>query len=188
MTKRTSLMLLLMLTTLPAVAAELEGVTMPDAITVDGKTLELNGLGMRKASRLFLKFDVYVAGLYVEETSADPQTILDSGNASRIRMQFVRKVKKKDIAKAWSEGFEKNAADLSRFETRIDDLNGWMEDMGKTDTMSFTWLPGSGVNVAVNGEDKGTIAGDDFGRVLWSIWLGPEPPNPELKQGMLGGS
>jgi hypothetical protein len=41
--------------------------------------------------------------------------------------------------------------------------------------------------VGVNGTVKGTIAGDDFGRALFSIWLGSRPPNPGLKAGLLGG-
>jgi len=38
----------------------------------------------------------------------------------------------------------------------------------------------------VNGAAKGTIKGDDFGKALLSIWLG-DPPNPEIKAGLLGG-
>ena len=45
-----------------APAAELAGVTMPDTDTVEGKTLKLNGLGLRKK----MVFKVYVAGLYLE--------------------------------------------------------------------------------------------------------------------------
>jgi hypothetical protein len=41
--------------------------------------------------------------------------------------------------------------------------------------------------VSVNGAVKGTITGDDFSRAFISIWLGNEPPNPELKAGLLGG-
>jgi len=41
--------------------------------------------------------------------------------------------------------------------------------------------------VDVNGAVKGTIAGDDFARALFAIWLGARPPNAELKTGLLGG-
>jgi hypothetical protein len=45
-----------------ALAGELEGVSMPDDVSVEGHPLKLNGMGLRK------KFivNVYVAGLYVE--------------------------------------------------------------------------------------------------------------------------
>ena len=35
---------------------------------------------------------------------------------------------------------------------------------------------------------NGTIKGDDFAKAYLAIWLGGDPPNPEIKAGMLGGS
>ena len=48
--------------------------------------------------------------------------------------------------------------------------------------------PGAGVSVSVNGTVKGTIKGDDFAKALLAIWLGADPPNPEIKAGLLGGA
>ena len=169
----------------PAVAGELAGVSMPDEIDVDGKKLVLNGLGLREAS--MLKVDVYVAGLYLEQKSSDADTVIASDEVKRIRMDFVRKVKKKSITKAWDEGFEKNAGgELEALTARVETLNSYMVDFANGDSMTFTSLPGKGVEVEVNGTSKGHIEGTDFARVLWSIWLGPEPPNPGIKTGMLG--
>jgi len=52
--------------------------------------------------------------------------------------------------------------------------------------MSFTYLPGAGVSVEVQGATKGTIPGADFAEALFGIWLGASPPNPGLKEGLLG--
>jgi hypothetical protein len=41
--------------------------------------------------------------------------------------------------------------------------------------------------VDADGKVMGTIAGDDFSRALFSIWLGSHPPHADLKAGMLGG-
>jgi hypothetical protein len=41
--------------------------------------------------------------------------------------------------------------------------------------------------VGVKGVTTGTIKGDDFAKAFLSIWLGADPPNPEIKAGMLGG-
>jgi len=170
----------------PAGAAELGGVSMADELSVNGKQLVLNGLGLREAT--WLKVDVYVAGLYLERLSSDPEAIIDSDTTKRIAMEFVRKVKRKSIAGAWDEGFEKNAgAEAEALSERVDRLNAYMIDFKAGDTMSFTHLPGAGVEVVVNGASRGTIEGDDFARVLWRIWLGPEPPNPGLKSGLLSG-
>ena len=62
-----------------------------------------------------------------------------------------------------------------------------MADMSKGQRLRFVHKPGAGVSVDVNGTVKGTIAGEDFARALLSIWLGPRPPNAELKAGLLGG-
>jgi hypothetical protein len=42
--------------------------------------------------------------------------------------------------------------------------------------------------VDVNGAVKGTIKGDDFAKAFFAVWLGPNPPNPGLKTGLLGGA
>ena len=168
-----------------AMAGELAGVSMPDQVDLDGKKLLLNGLGLREAS--MLKVDVYVAGLYLESKSSDAESVIESEEAKRIRMEFVRKVKKKSITKAWDEGFEKNAgAEADALAERVATLNSYMVDFVSGDLMTFTYRPAKGVEVQVNGESKGLIEGADFARALWSIWLGPEPPNPGIKEGMLG--
>jgi len=53
--------------------------------------------------------------------------------------------------------------------------------------MTLTHKPGAGIEVDVNSKVQGTITGDDFARALLAIWLGPKPPNPGLKSGLLGG-
>jgi hypothetical protein len=168
-----------------AMAGELAGVSMPDELDLDGKKLVLNGLGLREAS--MLKVDVYVAGLYLEQKSSDADAVIASEQYKSIQMVFVRKVKKKSIIKAWDEGFEKNGgADAEALAERVATLNSYMTDFAKGDTMGFTYRPNLGVFVQVNAEPKGQIEGADFARVLLSIWLGPEPPNPGIKEGMLG--
>jgi hypothetical protein len=166
-------------------AGELAGVGFPDQVTVEGKSLVLNGLGLREAT--LLKVDVYVAGLYLEAKSTDPQAILGSELPRRIVMRFVRDVKRQDLVKAWTEGFEKNAGkEMPALKERLATLNAAMPDVANGDTLAFTYLPGVGVRVEVRGETKATIAGPDFARVLFGIWLGPNPPNPGLKDGLLG--
>jgi hypothetical protein len=52
--------------------------------------------------------------------------------------------------------------------------------------MIFTYVPGTGTTFSVNGADKVTVAGPAFGQLLFSVWLGPKPPNADLKKGILG--
>lgn len=185
MLKKTVAGLVVMLAaTAPALAAAKAGVTLPDTVQVDGKTLVLNGLGLREAT--FLKIDVYVAGLYVEKKSADPGTLMAAG-PKQLRMHFVRGVGAADLVKNWQEGIARNVkgAAADAVKERFERVYAVMADVAEGDEMVLTEVPEKGVTLSVKGKDLVTIPGDDFAKALWSIWLGT-PPNPELKEGLLG--
>lgn len=166
---------------------ECKGVSYPDQAQVEGSALSLNGLGLRQAT--MLKVNVYVAALYVTKTSSDPNAILGSNAPYELILQFVRDVGASDVAKGWEEGFEKNAkGQLPALKERIATLSGYMSDVKTGQRLTFSFKPGVGVQVNVNGTVKGAIKGDDFGKAFLSIWLGAEPPNPEIKVGLLGGA
>jgi hypothetical protein len=168
-------------------AKQCKGVNFPDQAQVEGSALALNGLGLRQAT--MLKVNVYVAALYVAKTSSDPNALLGSNTPSELILQFVRDVGAGDLTKGWTEGFEKNSKDqLPALKERIAMLNGWMGDIKTGQRLTFVHKPGAGIQVDVNGSVKGTIKGDDFAKAFFSIWLGADPPNPELKSGLLGGA
>jgi len=75
---------------------------------------------------------------------------------------------------------------MAPLQGRVDALDSFMSDIGKEEAIVFTYAPGRGVSVEVKGQVKGVIPGDDFARALFSIWLGPKPPDPDLKSGLLG--
>ena len=167
-----------------AFASELAGVTMPASVGVGAKSLVLNGLGLREAT--FLKVDVFVGALYLEQKTHDPDEIIQSPQTKQVVMHFVRNVDAKDLRKAWTEGFEKNVGEnISTLFDRIDQLNGWMSSMRVSNRMTFTF-EGNNVEVEVKGSKRGTISGADFARAMLLIWFGPKPPNEGLKRGMLG--
>ncbi len=169
----------------PVRARERAGVTLPDHATVEGKTLVLNGMGLRKAT--WLRVKVYVAGLYLEEKSLDADAILRPERTKRIVLVFVRAVGREDLLKAWDESFKENAGgDFAALEGRIATFHGWMPNrVAKGDTFAFTYLPGTGVLVTVKNETRGTIPGADFARSLFANWLGERTPSPALKAGLL---
>jgi hypothetical protein len=164
---------------------EKDGVSYPDEITVEGTPLTLNGLGTREAT--IFQVNVYVAALYLENPSSDGYAICASQEVKRLILHFVRDVGESDIAEAWAEGFMKNAGDdLESFEERIITLNSWMTQMRDGEEMSFTYFPDRGLEVSVKGTVMGTIEGSDFAGVFFSIWLGDDPPNGGLRDGLLG--
>jgi hypothetical protein len=182
--KSAAALVLFLAATAPVLAASRAGVTLPDTVQVDGKTLLLNGLGLREAT--FLKIDVYVAGLYVEKKSADPAALMGPG-PKQLRMHFVRGVGSADLVKNWQEGIARNVkgAAADAVKERFERVYAVMADVAEGDEMVLTEIPEKGVTLSIKGKDLVTIPGDDFAKALWSIWLGT-PPNPELKEGLLG--
>lgn len=156
------------------------GVIMPNTIKVAGKTLTLNGMGIREATVFMI--DVYVAGLYLEAKSKDAKAIIASDTTKRIVMKFVRDVDRDDLVKAWKKGFGRSSA----LKDRVKKLNSFMSDIEERESMIFTYVPGKGTEVSVKGKSKGVLAGTDFISALFNIWLGPKPPNSGLRSGMLG--
>ena len=104
-------------------AKTLAGVTMPDTKMVGGVALKLNGLGMREAT--MFKVDVYVAGLYVEKTSASAKELLEATGPKELVLKFVRNVSAADLSGAWKEGLEKNGGGKA-IAAKVEHLNAMM--------------------------------------------------------------
>jgi hypothetical protein len=164
-------------------AATLAGVTMPDTVQVGGKTLVLNGLGLR--TKFMVK--VYVGGLYLEQKSADSAAILKSDSAKQMVLHFVHSASKGQMSDAFSEGFDNNAPDARKtMKADIDRFLAALEPVKEGDQMVFTYVPGTGTTFSINNQDKLTIAGSAFAPALFAVWLGPKPPTADLKKGILG--
>jgi len=164
-------------------AATLAGVTLPDTAQVGGTALTLNGLGLR--TKFAVK--VYIVGLYLEQKSSDPSAIIKADAPKRIVMRFVHSATKNQVTDAFDESFNDNTPDAKKtMKADIDRLVGALDPIKEGDQMVFTYIPGTGTTFAINGKDKLTIAGAAFGQVLFSVWLGPKPPNAGLKKGILG--
>lgn len=168
----------------PALAREYMGVTMPDSVEVGGKTLVLNGMGLRK--KAFIK--VYVGGLYLPAKETSASKILGSDTERRVVMHFVRHVGKNKICEAWKDGVKTNSPNATEQVSKdIDTLCSWEEDMQKGGEYVLTYVPGKGTNILIQGKDKGTIAGKAFADAILNCWLGPNPlPGLAMKEGMLG--
>jgi hypothetical protein len=167
-----------------AFAAELAGVKMPDTETVDGKVLKLNGLGLRKK----MMFKVYVAGLYVETPSKDAAALISSNQIKSMRLHMTRDLKGSKVSGAIAEGFELNSkAAIPKLQARLDQLAKMIPDLKEGEELALSWIPDKGTEVAVRGTSVGTIEGRDFADALFSVWLGPDPVQEDLKKALLGG-
>jgi len=171
--------------TLPAGAASLAGVTLPDKAEVGGQTLVLNGLALR--TKFFIK--VYVGGLYLPQKEKAAAKVLSEDVPRRMVMHFLYSVSKDQMCDAWKEGLEQNspkaAPDVKKAFTT---LCAWMEPIPKGNELTLTYTPGKGTEVQVNGKTKGTLDGKATSDAILGTWIGPDPgPGADFKKGVLGG-
>jgi hypothetical protein len=168
----------------PVVAGTLSGVTLPDTLDVNGQQLVLNGMALRKK----VIFKVYIAGLYLPAKESDSEKILATDGPRCTVMHFVRSVDAKKINEAWYDGLEANTPGHSaELKKQFDSLAALMEDVKSGDKLVFTYRPGSGTEVKVKGNVKGSIGDKAFADALFSCWIGKKPgPGENFKKGLLG--
>jgi len=174
----------LLLTSMPVESKTYKGVTMEDKIEVEGNTLVLNGMALRK--KFIIK--VYVAGLYLPARETDGAKVLAADQPRRTVMHFVYDVGAGKINSAWMEGLEDNTPKYSpELKKQFDTLCGMMEDMDDGQQLMFTYIPGKGTEVNVKGKVKGVIEGKAFADALWACWIGAKPgPGTDFKEDLLG--
>ncbi|GDX79237.1 hypothetical protein LBMAG42_10480 [Deltaproteobacteria bacterium] len=176
-------MLTLLLLTAHARAQTLAGVTLPDTASVGGQAVTLNGLGLRE--KYFL--DIYVGGLYLQHPTRTAATAIAADEPKRVVMHFTyRAVSKQQMLDTFTEGF--GAAATGPQAANIAKMAEWVPSGGVKagDELSFDYVPGSGTSMVLNGRVLGTVPGPEFMKLVFGIYLGPKPPTPELKAGMLG--
>ncbi|MEJ1975324.1 MAG: chalcone isomerase family protein [Acetobacteraceae bacterium] len=168
----------------PAQAADLAGVSMPEAQHLDGIDFRLNGIGLRTYS--ILGIHIYVAGFYLEHPSRDAEAVLHSPQAKLLVIHFVHNVDLAGARKAWQEGFEQNCdapcpvpqAEIDRFLAAVTPMQA-----GQDSTLLFTQ---SGLRITIDGHAIGTVPDPDFSRLILATFIGREPPTPRLKRQLLG--
>lgn len=167
-----------------AVAGEAAGVNVPDTATVEGKTLKLNGVGLRKK----MLFKVYVAALYVENPSADAATIIRSDQVKSITLHVLRSLDGAQIGEVISDGFWRNSKEqMSVLNNRLQKLIGMFPAVVNGDEITLTYVPAKGLSVTAKGKAMGTIEGKDFADALFGVWLGANPVQEDLKAALLKG-
>ncbi len=179
--------IIILLTTTPLRAVEVNGINIDDKITqpATNQTLILNGTGLRTK---FI-FDIYIGALYLPTKTSDAKHVINGPEAKRISMNFLYdKVESKKMTDGWSDGFSEAVDDASfkALQPQIKQFNSYFPDIVKGDVVVIDFIPETGTSVTINNVEKGIVAGDDFQKALLAIWFGDSPPNEELKDGMLG--
>lgn len=164
----------------------LEGITLPRTITFEDKTLQLNGAGSR--SKMWT--DVYIQALYLNPLSQNAKEIINDNFEMSMRIEIISSlVSSGKFSKALHTGFEKSAgADFDKYKAQMESLKKILsDDIKKGDVFELTYSPkDSSMHIIKNRENIGKIAGLDFKKIFFGIWLGDKPVDEILKNNLLG--
>lgn len=172
----------------PAQAAEVQvaGQRIPEHVSEDGRTLLLNGAGLR--TKFVVK--VYIAALYVTARSSDAAALITSAEPRRMRLQLLRDVDSKSLNDALQDGLRDNTPkeELAALKAPADRLSQLMAEIGTAKAGDVVDLDfdARGVTLTDNGKPRGRIDSPEFARALLRVWLGDKPAQASLKKSLLG--
>jgi len=166
-----------------AEAVEVAGIKLAPQVQVAGENLNLNGYGIRK--KFFFK--IYVGSLYAAQKVSSAEQALAAPGGKLIRMDFLySKVEKHKIVDAFAEGFENNSptfagsADAKAF-------LGWFDaDFVEGDQVDLAIAADGTFSASHNGRALGSLKSPELAKAVLLIYLGKEPADEDMKEGMLG--
>ncbi|TDE42452.1 chalcone isomerase [Flavobacterium rhamnosiphilum] len=165
---------------------DVNGVIVPREIKFQNKTLQLNGFGTRSK----MMIEVYVQALYLTILSQDAKDIIDSNTEMAIRIQITSSmVSSGKLTRNLNKGFELSSKDiLDTLLPRMEQLKGMLSDeIVENDVFNLIYNPtDTSIWVYKNDELKGKIAGFDFKKAFFGIWLSDNPVGENLKKNLLG--
>jgi hypothetical protein len=174
---------LLLLLAAPVPAREVAGVPVPETLDAGGRTLQLNGAGLR--TRFFV--EVYVGALYLERRSDDAVALLTADEPWAVTLVFRRDVGHHAILEAFLSAFEQNSpGQLDRLRPQLEIFHAILEDLKQGQAMRLHYLPGTGTTLTSPGGATATVPGRPFGEAILRTWLGEHPADARLKDALLG--
>ncbi len=169
-------------------AAEVGGVKLDDSVRVANQELKLNGAGIR----YWAVFKVYAAGLYLQEKKKTVADILASNGPRRMRLVLMRDVNSEELGQAFMDGLNANTekTEKSKFvnqTVKMGEIFASIQKLGKGDSITCDWIPGTGMKIYVNDKQVGETLPDlAFYNAFLRIWLGEKPAGTELKTALIG--
>lgn len=160
----------------------ISGVVLDKTFQIEGYSYKLIGAGLLRYRTVFKG---YVAALYLgkEHTARD----LFKDIPKSLVIEYFHGIAAQGFISATRQGFMNNLSrdQLEAINERATTLYSLYRDVKPRDRYSFTYIPGIGSQIALNGKVLGTISGLDFSNAMLSIWLGPNPLDQALKKALL---
>jgi hypothetical protein len=152
-----------------------------DTLTVGTEKLSLHGIGLLKWKFLV---NVYLVGLYKPVEVPVDQVLQNVPKC--LDFYFFVDMQASDFQ---DTGLQLMAQNVGEEKARslmqeLEEFNSFYRDVKAGQRYVFTYVPGGGLEMALEGEVLGKVASDEFAAAYLSIWLGPNPVSKSLQEGM----
>ncbi|MFT3859081.1 MAG: chalcone isomerase family protein [Aquabacterium sp.] len=169
-------------------AVRVEGIDLPDSLTLRGKKLVLNGAGLRKRGY----FKSNVVALYLPEKLTTPEAIMRLDGPRRIQLYLLRDFTSSTISRIFLADF-KQAATEAEFKVLINEvaeIGGIYANIKRVspgDTVNIDWQPGQGIIASLNDRvlHEKPIASELAYQIYLRMFIGSGVPD-ELRHRLLG--
>ncbi|MEM7167796.1 MAG: chalcone isomerase family protein [Planctomycetota bacterium] len=157
----------------------------PQKLSVGDRKLLLNGAGLAEWG--VFGVDLYWAALYLESRTSQVPQMLDPAKAKSIHLHFVRALTRKQMVEAYSTSIQVNTGkDIARYQAGLDQLVAALTAVAKSDRLVFSYVPEEGLSIELNGKSRGSVAGAEFSRMFFRLYVGPNPPTKPLRKALIG--
>ena len=156
---------------------------VPDKISIEKKTLSLNGTAYRKVTAFKVK--VWLSSLYLETLSSNSEDILNSKSIKVVDLYPMYEISASDSVKGWQLAFDDNCeTKCAELKPEIKKFLATVPDFKKKDTYRYVFTE-QGIDHYINEKliFKSTLP--EFSKLLLSTWIGKKPPTDEVKKGLL---
>lgn len=167
---------------------ELAGVKYDDTVQLAGKSLHLNGAGVRYKAI----FKVYTAGLYLGAKAATPDAVIAAPGPKRMHIVMLREIDANELGKLFTRGMQDNSTreDFAKSISgtiRLGEMFAARKKLAAGDSFFVDFVPGTGTTILINGKPQNDpIKEPEFFNALLRIWLGNAPADAQLKDALLG--
>jgi hypothetical protein len=171
-----------------AATIEVNGVKIPDSVTVSGTALQLNGAGTRYKG----PFKVYVADLYASKKVTSLEELIAAPGPKRLNLTMLREIEAGPFGKLLTRGVEDNVPknEMSKLVPgliKMGDIFYANKVLNPGDVITIDWIPGTGMVVTAKGKVQAEPFPEPaFFKAIMSIWFGPVPADFRLKEALLG--
>lgn len=165
--------------------ASADSSVIPSELKYDGKTMVLNGSGVRK--KFFMR--LYVGSLYLTAKSTDGDAISAADEPMAIRLWVTNsRVTQEKMKQAIVAGLNTATnGDLASIQTELDQVLGVFDKgVAIKDVFEIINVVGSGLHIVKNGEKMLVVNSLPFKQALFRMWLSKTPVDARLRRGMLG--